>query len=102
MLDEVDGLAGFAAESYENVGRHVGMFGKAGQCTIQLIVVRPVVLHRAAGLVRDGHHAIDIGVLLDQIGSAETLRDVLAGAGGTIDGAYDGDVVARPVTAVPT
>ena len=73
MLDQVDRLAGFAAEADEDVGGDVGMLGEAGQRAVELVVVGAVVLHGAAGLVRDGHDAIDVGILLEQIGGAEAL-----------------------------
>ena len=63
-LDQVDGLAGLAAEADEDVGGDVGMLGEAGQRAVELVVVGAVVLHGAAGLVRDGHHAVDVGILL--------------------------------------
>ncbi len=46
------------------------------------------------------HDAIDVGILLQQVGAAEALGDVLAGAGRAVDGADDGDVVARAVAQV--
>ena len=76
------------------------MLGEAGQGAVELVVVGAVVLHGAAGLVRDGHHAVDVGILLEQVGRAEALGDVLAGAGRAVDGADDGDVVAGAVAAV--
>src|SRR5947208_16575390 len=76
------------------------MFREAGQRALQLIVVRAVILHGAALLVDDGHHAVDPGELTQQIRGLETLGDVLARARGTVDRADDGDVIACAVAAV--
>src|SRR5579875_37604 len=100
MFDKVNGLSGFAAESNEDIGGDVGMLGKAGQCTVELMMVGSIVLHGAAALVCDGHHAINVGIVPKQISGTDTLGDVLAGAGRAVDRADDGDVVARAVTAV--
>src|SRR5205807_503913 len=89
-----------AAEADEDIGRDVGVLREAGEGAVELVVVGAVVLHGAAGLVGDGNDAVHVGVLAQQVGGAEALRDVLAGAGGAVDGADDRDVVARAVTAV--
>ena len=44
---------GLAAEADEDVGGDVGVLGEAGQRAVELVVVGAVVLHGAAGLVRD-------------------------------------------------
>jgi len=53
------------------------MAGEASQCAIELAVIGAIVLHGAASLVRDGYHAIDVGILLQQVGRAKPLGDVL-------------------------
>ena len=98
VLDQVDRLAGLAAQADQDVGRDIGMLGETGQRAVELVVVGPVVLHGAAGLVRDGHDAVDVRKLLEQVGAAEALGDVFAGAGRAVDGADDGDVIARAVS----
>ena len=52
-FDQVDRLPGLAAEADEDVGRDIGVLGEAGEGAIELPVVGAVVLHGAAGLVRD-------------------------------------------------
>ncbi len=64
MFDEVNGLPGFAAETHQNVRGHIGVFGEPGQRPVELIMVGAVVLHRATGFVSDGHHAVDVGIVL--------------------------------------
>src|SRR5262249_34169794 len=99
VLDQVDGLPRLAAEAHQDVAGHVGVLGEAGQRAVELVVVGAAVLHGAAGLVRDRHHAVHVGVAAQQVGGTELLGDVLAGAGRAVDGADDGDVVARAVAA---
>src|SRR5262249_20634146 len=48
----------------------------------------------------DGDHAIDVGVLAEQVRAVEALGDVLAGAGRAVDCADDGDVIAGAVAQV--
>src|SRR5260370_472878 len=62
--------------------------------------VGAAVLHGAPGLVRDRDDAIDVGILSEQVGSPHALGEVLAVAGGAVDGADDRDVVARAKAAV--
>src|SRR5262249_19169571 len=95
VFDQVDGLPGFATESHQDVRGDVGVFGKPGQRPVELVVVRPAVLHGAAGLVGDGHHAVHVRILPQAFGAAGLLGDVPARAGRAVDGADDGDVVAR-------
>src|SRR5581483_5569595 len=73
---------------------------EAGERAVELVVVGAVVLHGAAGLVRDRHDAVHVRILLEEVSLPEALGDVLARAGGAVDGADDGDVVARTVAAV--
>src|SRR5947207_5053923 len=96
----MDSLACLAAKAHQDIGGDVRMFGEAGESAVELVVVRAVVLHGAAGLVGYRHHAVHVGVLLEEVGGAELLGDVLAGAGGAVDRADDGDVIARAVAAV--
>src|SRR5439155_18407220 len=83
-----------------DVGGDVGVPGEAGQGAVELAVVGAVVLHGAAGLVGDGHDAIDVGVLLQQVGGLELLGNVLARARRAVDRGDDRYVVARAVAAV--
>src|SRR5262249_29509607 len=48
----------------------------------------------------DGDDAVDVGVAAQEAGVADPLGDVLVGAGRAVDGADDGDVVARAVAPV--
>src|SRR5262249_26652492 len=99
-LNQVLGLAGFAAQTDEAVGGDVWVPGEAGQAGGELAVVRAVVLHGAALLVADRHHAVHVREVAQQAALADALGDVLAGVGRAIDGADDRDVVARAVAAV--
>src|SRR5438105_783027 len=72
-LDEVGGLARLAAEADEDVGGDVGVTCEAGEGAVQLSMVGAVVLHGAAGLVRNRDDAIDVGELFQQVGGAEAL-----------------------------
>src|SRR5262249_60543014 len=47
--------------------------------------------------VDDRQDAIDVRILVQQSACPHSLRNVLAGAGRAIDGADDGDVIARAV-----
>src|SRR5437588_12256767 len=96
----MDRLSRLAAEADEDVGGDVGVLGEAGEGAVELVVVGAVVLHGAAGLVRDGDDAVHVRILTEQVGGAKALRNVLTRAGGAVDGADDGDVVARAVAAV--
>jgi len=96
----MNGLSGFAAKADEDIGGDIRMLGEAGEREVELLVVGAVVLHGAAGLVRDRHDAIDVRIALKQIGRPKALRNVLTGGSGTIDSANEGDVVACAVTAV--
>src|SRR5262249_24556170 len=94
----MDGLAGLAAESDEDIGGDVGMLGEPSQRAVELTVIGAIVLHGAALLMSDGHHAIDLRIVLEQVAGANPVRDVFAGAGRAVDRADDGYVVARAVT----
>src|SRR5262249_53143796 len=63
-------------------------------------VVRPAVLHRAAGLVRDRDHAIHLRILAQHPRGADFFRDILAGAGRAVYGADDSDVIAGAVAPI--
>src|SRR5919109_795837 len=90
-------LPGLAAEADEDVRGDIGMLRKAGKRAVELVVVRAAVLHRAAGLVRDRDDAVHVRILLEQVGGAKALGDVLARRRGAVDGADDGNVVAAAV-----
>src|SRR5262249_4276387 len=101
-LNQMDRLSGLTTQAHEDIGGDVGVLGEAGQRAVKLVVVRPVVLHRAAAFVCDRHDPIDVRIFLEQVGRVEPLRNVLAGAGGTVHRADDGDVVARAIAAIAT
>jgi len=83
-LDQVQRLPRLAAEADQDVGGDVGVEGEAGERAVELAVVRAVVLHRAAGLVRHRQHAVDVRVSLQQVGVLEALSDVLVGRDGAV------------------
>src|SRR5207249_942 len=89
-----------AAQTNENISGHVWMFGKACQSSVELVVIGPVILHRAAGFVRDRHHTVHIGIIAQQSSFFDSVRNVLAGAGRAVDRADNRDVVAGPITAI--
>src|SRR5207249_2763320 len=98
--DQVNSLPGLAAQADDDVRGNVWVLGEASQSPFQLAVVRPVKLHRAALFMDDRHHAIDVGKLVEQAAHAQALGDVLARTRGAVDGANEGDVVARAEAAV--
>src|SRR5579884_4413914 len=65
-------------------------------------MVGSVVLHRAALLVRDGNHAVHVGIGVQQSRVTNLVRDVFAGAGRAIDRTDDGNVIAGAKAAVAT
>src|SRR5262249_3816921 len=67
---------------------------------VELLVLQPLELERAAALVGDRHDAVHAGILLEQVKGPDLFRDVLAGAGRAVDGADDRNVIAGAVTAV--
>ena len=78
----------------------VRMPGEPGQGAVELFVVGSVVGHRTAVLVDDRDHPVHVRVLVQNAEGPDPLRHVLAGRGRAVDGADDGDVVARAVAAV--
>ena len=81
-LDQVLRVADLAAQADDDVGRHVGMVGEAGQDALEDLVVGPLERQPAAPLVRDGEDAVDVGELGLPGGRRGTARrctcDVLA------------------------
>src|SRR5689334_15321108 len=76
------------------------MLGEPGQSAVELIVIGPIILHGAAGFVSDRHDAVHIGVIAEKSSLFDSVRNVLAGAGGAVDRADDGDVIACSESAV--
>src|SRR5262249_12942045 len=66
----------------------------------ELMMVRPVVLHRAALLVHDRQHAVDIWKSVQHTPGSQALGDVFARARRAVHGADDREVVARAVAQV--
>ena len=65
VVDQVRRLHDLAAEADEDVRPDVRVPGEAGQRAVELLVVGPVVLHRAALAVHDGDDAVHVREVLE-------------------------------------
>src|SRR5581483_8781013 len=99
-FDQVNGLPGLTPQADEQVRGHVRVAGEPGQGAVELPVVRAVVLHGAALLVHDRHHAVYVRIPIEQAAGADALANVLARTRRAVHRADDGDVVARAVAQV--
>ena len=67
LVDEVGDLAVLAAEADEEVRPDVRVRREPGQHALELLVVGAFVLHPAAALVGEGHDAVHVREVAEQI-----------------------------------
>lgn len=99
IVKQVAERGGFATQADQHVAADVGMAGDSSHHPIERGMPLAAELHSAAAAVREGHHAVDIGKLLERLG-IETGRDILADRGRAIDRRDYCDVIARAGLAV--
>ena len=92
-------LVDFAAQADQQHAGKVGMVGIAAQRALQQRETFARTRHAAAAAMRDGHHAVDVGVVAQCI-AVEGLGDLPAHGGRAIDAGDDSQVVARSDPAV--
>ena len=91
--EEARDLVGLAAQPQHQHPGEVGMAGVAAQGPAQEFDRLAMGGHAATGIVRQRHHAVDVGEVGQQ--RAHLLRDVAAGGGRAVHGGDDAEIVAR-------
>ena len=99
IVEQVTERGRFAAQADQHIAADIRMPGHAAHHAIERGVPLAAELHSAAAAVREGHHAIDVGIGLERLG-IESGRDILADRGRAIHRRDHGDVVARAGSAV--